>query len=123
MESTERIAVKKKVIELVAEQSGSQPDEIDENTDLYRDLRIWGDDVDSLFIEFSKEFNFPLCEIDVRGCFPGEAHMFNPLPTLLFKPRRRVRIRHLIDAAMSKTWPELEEVKRARGKRKLRETL
>jgi hypothetical protein len=106
MESTERIAVKKKVIEFVAQQTDSQPDELDENTDLFRDLRVEGDDVDDLFLEFSKEFNFPLCEIDVRGCFPGELPFFD----LFFRPKRRVRIRHLIDAVLSKKWPELDNL-------------
>ena len=114
MESSEVIAIKKKVIEFVAEQAACQPDEIDEDTDLYRDLRVEGDDAWDLFLDFSKEFHFPPDEIDVEGCFPDEPHMCNFFSFFFFRPKRRVRIKHLIDAVMSKKWPQLEEVNRTR---------
>lgn len=109
MASSERISAKKRVIELVARECGYQPDELDEDTDLYRDLNVIGDDVDDLFVALSKEFDLPLDEIDVRGCFPGEPHLFSLFSDLFFRPKRRIRIRHLIDAVLTKRWPELEE--------------
>jgi hypothetical protein len=72
--------------------------------------RIYGDDVDELFLELSEEFDISLEGIDLRGCFPGEPHLFNPFPTLLFRPKRRVRIRHLVDAVLLKKWPAPEAV-------------
>jgi len=110
MEFIERITIQKKVFEIVATICGRSYDKLDEDKDLYRDLKIWGDAVDDLLLNFSKEFHFPIDKIDVSGCFPGEAHMFNPLPTLLFKPKRRIRIKHLVDAVLLKKWPDLEKI-------------
>lgn len=110
MKSSERIAIKKRVIEFVAKQCGGQPNEIDENTDLYRDLNIIGDDAYNLFQDFSKEFNFPIDEIDIRRCFPYEPHMFSLFSDIFYRPKRRIRIRHLIDAVLLKKWPDLEKI-------------
>jgi len=110
MESGDRDATKTQVIEFIAEWWKWSIDDLDEDTDLYRDLRIRGDDVDDLFMALSEEFDLPLDNLDLRGCFPGEGHFFNPFPTLFFRPKRRIRIRHLIDAVLLKRWPELENV-------------
>jgi hypothetical protein len=109
MELSDRDAIKQKVITFVGECCGYQPDELNEDTDLYRDPGVMGDDVDELFLELSEKLGLPLDKIDVRGCFPGEPHLFNPLPTLFFRLKRRVRLRHLIDAVFFKQWPELDE--------------
>ena len=107
----DRMAIKKKVIKMVAEQMGKSPNRINEDADLYRDLKIYGDDIDELLDDLAKEFDFhPLNELDVSDCFAGEAHMFNPLPTLFFKPKRRIRVKHLIDAIWLKKLPEFENV-------------
>lgn len=110
MKSRERIAIKNRVIKFVAEQCGGQPNEIDENTDLYRDLNIIGDDVDDLFQDFSKEFNFPIDEIDISGCFPNEPNMATFFSDIFFRPKQRVRVKHLIDAVLLKKWPDLEKI-------------
>ena len=98
------------MIEFVAEQCGGQPNEIDENTDLYRDLNIIGDDAYDLFQDFSKEFNFPIDEIDIRGCFPNEPNLLSLFTDIFFRPKRRVRVRHLIDAVLLEKWPDLEKI-------------
>ena len=107
---SERDRIKTEIFKLIAGVRLFPPTRLNENSDLYRDLKIWSDAVDDLFIGFSEELNFPLRDVDVRRCFPGEAHMFNPWPPLFFKPKRRLRVRHLIDAACTKTWLDLEEV-------------
>ena len=107
-DAREKSAATRRVIEFLAQQCGYRPDELDESMDLYGDLKVWGDDVDELFIEFSEEFGLALDEVDVCGCFPGEVNLFNPFPRLFFRPKRRIRIKHLVDAVLQKTWPELE---------------
>ena len=103
---SDRIDIKKIVIEVIAEQMGKSPNRIDEEADLYRDLKIYGDDIDELLEELAKEFDFHLLEeLDMSDCFPGEAHMFNPLPTLFFKHKQRVRVKNLIDAIYLKKQP------------------
>jgi len=110
MESSDRDVIKTQVVELIAEFWGWSLDDLSEETDLYRDLNISGDDVDDLFLALSERFDLPLGEIDLRRCFPGEPHFFNPFPKLLFRPKRRIRVRHLIDAILLKRWPELDQL-------------
>ena len=114
MEMNNRDTIKKRVIEFVAEYWVWSPDDLDEDTDLYRDLGIFGDDVNSLFVALSKEFDLPPDKIDLQGCFPGEAHLLNPFPAFFFKPKRRIQIKHLIDAVLFKRWPEFETVRRGK---------
>lgn len=102
---SDRLATKNKVIQFVSEQLGCLSDELDEDTELYRDLRLWGDDVDPFFLDFCREFDFPPKQIDLSGCFPPEGDIVTT--RLLFRLKRRIRIRHLIDAACLKKWPEI----------------
>ncbi len=98
------------IFKILADLRTCSPKKINEDADLYGDLRIWGDDADDLFNELSHQIEGPSDAVDISGCFPGEPHLFNPLPTLFFKPKIRIRVRHLIDAACTKKWPELEKV-------------
>jgi hypothetical protein len=104
---SDRLAIKKKVIQFVSEQRGALLDELCEDLELYHDLKLWGDDVEPFFLDFCDEFDFPTDAVDLSGCFPGEGWSF---ADLFFKPKLRIRIKHLIDAACSKKWPKIENV-------------
>ena len=101
-----------KVFEIVEYAVGSPPGGLSEESDLYKDAGLVGDDVDELFIEFSERLGFPLQQIDVQGCFPDEGSWVFPWRQIFgsFRPERRCRVRHLVEAVETGCWPELELV-------------
>ena len=98
----------RQVIEFVASERGYRPHRVHEHSDLYADLGLYGDDVDEFFEAFLERFEVPIVGLDLSGCFPGEGWWFCFPPTLFFKPTRRLLVKHLIEAAVTKRWPQLE---------------
>lgn len=61
------------IIELVARHALCRPETLSLSTRIGEDLCIVGDDADELLIEFSREFNVDLSEMDFDAYFPREA--------------------------------------------------
>jgi len=100
----------RRVIEFVARERGSRPEAIHEDSDLWEDLGLAGDDVDEFFLAFSEEFGVPLKGTPLKGCFPGEGWILFWPQEHFFKPTRRYRVRELIEAAGTGRWPRAEPI-------------
>jgi len=100
----EPTSIQERVFEYVARERMAKRKKLD------RDLTLYGDDVDEFFLGFLTEFQVPLDGLDLTGCFPGEGFaLFIPLHWG-FRPSRRVRIRHLVEAATTGRRPSFDEL-------------
>lgn len=81
---------------------------INDLTDLYKDLGLYGEDAEEFLYKFCKHFKLNSNELDIAGCFANEVSSFNLFPKLFFKPSRRIRIKHLVLAVENNSWPEFE---------------
>lgn len=59
-------------------------------TQLQRDLRIWGDDVDEILIAFSKEFNVDVSKFPIGDYFEGEGYNSPSSIIRLFSKKSKV---------------------------------
>ena len=100
------------VIAFVGSERGYRPRRVHEHSDLYADLGMYGDDVDDFFLAFCERFEVPPDGADWSGCFPGEGWWLCFPPTWFFKPTRRLLVKHLIEAAVTKRWPQLAGIPR-----------
>jgi len=92
-------------------ETAAGPKDAHPEADLYGDIGVYGDDVVEFFEAFCTRFGFPVEEVDISDCFPGEGWDLCLPPTWLFKPKRRIRVKHLIRAVETGVWPELESVR------------
>ncbi len=108
----EHQVVVQQVIDFIREEFWSPKWGLSENTDLYKDLGLAGDDVEELFLAFADRFGFPAERMYLGGCFPDEGEGTFPLSLIFgkFKPENRCRVRHLVEAVETGEWPALEAV-------------
>jgi hypothetical protein len=63
-----------RVIDFVARRRGVNRSRLNLRTTLYGDLQLFGDDTDVFFLEFSKEFDVSLADLDLSIYFPPEPY-------------------------------------------------
>jgi hypothetical protein len=71
----------KRIEKFIEVQRGKPRFLLDENTRLYEDLKIYGDDANKFFIDFGKEFNVDVSQFMAADYFKGEG--FNIIDILI----------------------------------------
>ena len=67
-----------KIKNFVIQQRWEFKEELTENTDLRRDLQLWGDDAFEFLVSFSREFNVDISDFVFSKYFPPEGDRLVP---------------------------------------------
>jgi acyl carrier protein len=78
----------KRIEKFIEVQRGKPNFLLDENTRLYEDLKIYGDDATIFFIEFGKEFNVDVSQFMAADYFKGEEFDIIDLLINTFRPNK-----------------------------------
>jgi hypothetical protein len=108
-----RAEILKAVIAFVAEQQSCDPKALDANSELLRDVRLYGDDVEPFFLDFAARFGVDISGLGAVGPhFPGEGWdgfttIFKWLTRQPIEEQRFIPIilDDMVDAVMSGKWP------------------
>ena len=87
------------IIRMVAEQSGIPRAQISQDSRLYHDLKIWGDDAGELLTEFRDVFQVDFTGFAFEDYFPPEAS-WSKWPRE-FQP---LTVRELVESARARRW-------------------
>ena len=103
-----RAEMRRRLVALIAAHSGARPNRIEDQTRLWHDLHIHGDDVDELFAAIEREFAIVIEAHDGVRYFPGEGQRFDALFCRLLgrKPPdyRPITVDHLMAVVERGQW-------------------
>ena len=101
--------MKKRIIAIVAHNRGVQPSKLSMQTDLYKDLRLTGDDVDDLFAQLQSRMEIDFSDFQFGRHFTDEGLWPFPTGQTWKKQRIPVTIADLLLAAKNKKWTMIYE--------------
>lgn len=100
------MATKQEIISLISECCGISNNEINESSQLLKDLHIWGDDALDLINRFSTEYGVDMLGFEFSKYFPSEGSFIFSIPFLFKVETKYVRltVTDLVEIANRRKW-------------------